>query len=76
MKEVFTKTFWEGVKKTFDEAREGPPPADNTAGGTVSDGREEREEREKRIEQEKQKDRQDQVNREDLDEWKPERVDS
>jgi len=67
MKEVFTKTFWEGVKKTFDEAREGPPPA------SLSDGREERE---KRIEQEKQKDRQDQVNREDLDEWKPERVDS
>ena len=72
MKEVFTKTFWEGVKKTFDEAREGPPPP----GGIVSDGREEREEREKRIEQEKQKDRQDLVNREDLDEWKPERVDS
>jgi hypothetical protein len=70
MKEVFTKTFWEGVKKTFDEAREDPPPA------SLSDGREEREEREKRIEQEKQKDRQDQVTREDLDEWKPERVDS
>jgi hypothetical protein len=30
MKEVFTKRFWESVKKTFDEAREGPPPA-NTA---------------------------------------------
>jgi hypothetical protein len=28
MKEVFTKSFWEGVKKTFDEAREGPPPMD------------------------------------------------
>jgi hypothetical protein len=27
MKEVFTKTFWVAVKKTFDEAREGPPPA-------------------------------------------------
>lgn len=25
MKEVFSKSFWEGVKKTFDEAREGPP---------------------------------------------------
>ena len=25
MKEVFTKRFWEGVKKTFDEAREEPP---------------------------------------------------
>ena len=30
MKEVFTKRFWGGVKKIFDEAREGPPPA-NTA---------------------------------------------
>ena len=29
MKEVFTKSFWEGVKKTFEEALEGPPPADN-----------------------------------------------
>jgi hypothetical protein len=28
MKEVFSKSFWEGVKKTFDEAREGPPPGD------------------------------------------------
>ena len=28
MKEVFTKRFWEGVKKTFDEAREAQPPAD------------------------------------------------
>jgi hypothetical protein len=26
MKEVFTKSFWEGVKKTFDEARDGLPP--------------------------------------------------
>jgi hypothetical protein len=25
MKEVLTKKFWQGVKKTFDEAREGPP---------------------------------------------------
>jgi hypothetical protein len=25
MKEVFTKSFWEGVKKTFDQAREDPP---------------------------------------------------
>jgi len=30
MKEVFTKSFWEGVRKTFDEASEGPPPGDNT----------------------------------------------
>ncbi len=29
MKEVFTKSFWEGVKKTFHEALEGPPSADN-----------------------------------------------
>jgi hypothetical protein len=26
MKEVFTKSFWQGVKKTFDTAREDPPP--------------------------------------------------
>ena len=31
MKEVFTKSFWEGVKKTFDEACEGPPPADTVS---------------------------------------------
>jgi hypothetical protein len=30
MKEVFTKSFWKGVKKTFDQAREEPPPANNT----------------------------------------------
>ena len=30
MKEVFTKSFWEGVKNTFDEAREGRP-LDNTS---------------------------------------------
>jgi hypothetical protein len=28
MKEVLTKSFWEGVKRTFQEALEGPPPAD------------------------------------------------
>ena len=28
MKEVFTKRFWQGVKKTYFEALEGPPPAD------------------------------------------------
>ena len=72
MKEVFTKTFWEGVKKAFDDARDGPPPADKV----MSDGREEREEREKRIEQEKREDRADRVDREDPEEWKPERVDS
>ena len=25
MKEVLTKSFWKDVKKTFDEALEGPP---------------------------------------------------
>ena len=29
MKEVLTKTFWQGVKKTFYEAMEDPPPKDN-----------------------------------------------
>jgi hypothetical protein len=29
MKELFTKGFWEGVKRTFQEALEGPPPRDN-----------------------------------------------
>jgi hypothetical protein len=28
MKEVFTKSFWQGVKKIYDEALKGPPPAD------------------------------------------------
>ena len=37
MKEVFTKSFWEGVKRTFDEAREGPPPA-NTTSQTPAEG--------------------------------------
>ncbi len=45
-------------------------------GGTVSDGREEREERERRIEEQTRKDREDWVNRDEPDEWKPERVDS
>jgi len=27
MKEVFTKSFWQGVKKTFHKALEDPPPA-------------------------------------------------
>jgi hypothetical protein len=31
MKEVFTKSFWEGVKKTFDEARKGPPTVNDPA---------------------------------------------
>jgi hypothetical protein len=29
MKEVFTKSFWQGVKKTFHEALEEPSTADN-----------------------------------------------
>ena len=29
MKEVFTKSFWQGVKKIFDEALEEPPPTEN-----------------------------------------------
>jgi hypothetical protein len=29
MKEVFTKSFWRGVEKTFREALEDPPPSDN-----------------------------------------------
>jgi hypothetical protein len=29
MKEVLTKRFWQGVKETFHEALEGPPPKDN-----------------------------------------------
>ena len=37
MKEVFTKSFWQSVKKTFDEAREGPPPA-NSALKTPAQG--------------------------------------
>jgi hypothetical protein len=28
MKEVFTKSFWQRVNKTFHEALEDPPPAD------------------------------------------------
>ncbi len=27
MKELLTKAFWQGVKKTFDEGLEGPPKA-------------------------------------------------
>jgi hypothetical protein len=29
MKEVFTKSFWQGVKKTFHDALEDPPPPGN-----------------------------------------------
>jgi gentisate 1,2-dioxygenase len=31
MKEVITKNFWQGVKKTFDDALEGPPTTDNAS---------------------------------------------
>ena len=31
MKEVLTKSFWQGVKKTFHEALEGPPPETKAA---------------------------------------------
>jgi hypothetical protein len=29
MKEVLTKSFWQGVKKTFDQALEDRPPTEN-----------------------------------------------
>lgn len=31
MKEVLTKSFWQGVKKTFYDAVEGPPAEDNAS---------------------------------------------
>ena len=37
MKEILTKSFWEGVRKIFHEALEGPPPA-NTALQTPREG--------------------------------------
>jgi hypothetical protein len=42
----------------------------------MSDGHEEREEREKRREQEEREDREDRLEREPVNEWQPERVDS
>jgi hypothetical protein len=42
----------------------------------MSDGREEREELEKRREQEKRENFEDRIDRGDVDEWEPERVDS
>jgi hypothetical protein len=45
-------------------------------GGSMSDGREERDELEKRREQEKRENREDRIDRGDVDEWEPERVDS
>jgi hypothetical protein len=31
MNELFTKRFWKDVKKTFDEAAEGPPAGANAS---------------------------------------------
>jgi hypothetical protein len=45
-------------------------------GGVIPDGREERIERETRIEQEKQENRDDRFDRDTIEEWEPERVDS
>ena len=39
MKEVFTKKFWQEVKKTFDEAREGAPPEDKAVGAPAEGSR-------------------------------------
>jgi len=36
MKEVLTKSFWDGVKKTFDDALEGQPPAEAPAPADAS----------------------------------------
>jgi hypothetical protein len=30
MKELLTKTFWQGVKKTYDDALKGPAPEEKT----------------------------------------------
>jgi ribosomal protein L12E/L44/L45/RPP1/RPP2 len=37
MKEVLTKRFWQGVKKTFDEALENPAPKDAAAPPSTAD---------------------------------------
>ena len=31
MKELFTKNFWKGVQKTYEEAQKAPPPAPKPA---------------------------------------------
>ena len=36
MKEVLTKSFWQGVKKTFEDALEGPPPEDKASQAPAS----------------------------------------
>ena len=45
-------------------------------GGIMSDGHEERDERGKRREQESRENREDWINRDNPEEWEPERVDS
>jgi len=35
MKEVFTKSFWQGVKKTYYEALESPPAEDGASQAPV-----------------------------------------
>jgi hypothetical protein len=45
-------------------------------GSGMSDGREEREEREKRIEEEERENREDWIDRDRVNEWEQERVDS
>ncbi len=37
MKEMLTKNFWQGVKKTFYEALEEPAPTDNAAPAPTAD---------------------------------------
>ena len=37
MKEVFTKSFWQGVKKTFDQALEDPPPGNEALQAPAED---------------------------------------
>jgi hypothetical protein len=37
VKEVLTKSFWQGVKKTFDEALEGPAPTDDASQAPAAD---------------------------------------
>jgi hypothetical protein len=41
MKEVFTKSFWEGVKNTFDDALEGKTPTESASQVPVEDKLEE-----------------------------------
>jgi hypothetical protein len=51
-----------------------PPWVGNA--GVMSDGHEEREESEKRREQEARENREDWIDRDHIEEWEPERVDS